>query len=261
MSPRAAFATIDDVTSSKRQWLVPAGLILLTLVPAAAGADRVTQLAAGAQVTADNARFFASPVPVITHIVAATLYCALGAFQFVPRLRRQRWHRLAGRLLIPCGLAVALSGLWMTLFYPRPADVGTLLTAFRLVFASAMLASIVLGLLAVRRRDFDRHADWMTRAYAIGIGAGTQVFTHLPWILLVGPVGKLSKGLLMLAGWLINLAVAEWTIRRRRNRKRVRPQWTIAARDPGGERLAGAGSHHDTGREVSGGQPAIAGTG
>jgi uncharacterized membrane protein len=242
----------------RRQWLVPAGLILLSLVPVAAGADRVGQLAGAAQVTPDNARFFASPVPVVVHIVAASVYCILGAFQFVPRLRRQRWHRLAGRVLIPCGLAVALSGLWMTLFYPRPADVGTLLTAFRLVFGSAMAASIVLGFLAVRRRDFARHGAWMTRAYAIGIGAGTQVFTHLPWILLVGPVDKLSKALLMLAGWLINLAVAEWAIR---HREGVRPQWTAAVGDPRRERLAGTGGHHHTGREVSSGQPTVSGTG
>ena len=52
------------------------------------------------------------------------------------------------------------------------------------------------------------------RGYAIGVGAGTQVLTHLPWFILLGKPGELARGLLMGAGWVINLAVAEWIIRK-----------------------------------------------
>jgi len=201
---------------ARRGWLIPAALILLSFVPVLAGAVRVAELASGAQITPDNARFVAAPVPVVVHIVSVSTYSILGAFQFAPGLRRRRigWHRAAGRLLVPAGLAVALSGLWMTVFYPRPADVGTLVTDFRLVFGSAMAVSILLGLAAIRRRDIAQHRAWMIRGYAIGLGAGTQVFTQLPWMLTVGPLDKSSKAVLMLAGWLINIAVAEWIIRR-----------------------------------------------
>jgi len=47
-------------SSTKREWLVPTGLIMLSLVPVAAGGARVAELASGAQVTPDNARFFAN---------------------------------------------------------------------------------------------------------------------------------------------------------------------------------------------------------
>jgi uncharacterized membrane protein len=200
-------------------WLVPAGLILLSAVPVAAGAFRVAELSAGAQITPENARFFAVPLPVVLHILSASLYCVLGAFQFVPRLRRRGrgWHRVAGRFLVPSGLVAACSGLWMTLFYPRPPGDGELLTGFRLVFGSAMVLCIVLGFAAIRRRDITRHRAWMVRGYAIGLGAGTQVLTHLPWVLVLGPPGELNRGLLMGAGWAINLAVAEWVIRTRMN--------------------------------------------
>ncbi|WP_307429841.1 DUF2306 domain-containing protein [Pseudarthrobacter defluvii] len=62
----------------------------------------------------DNARFFDSPVPVLIHIPTVTLYLVLGAFQFVPSLRRGNrgrasWHKLAGRILVPAGLLAALS--------------------------------------------------------------------------------------------------------------------------------------------------------
>ncbi|WP_308220924.1 DUF2306 domain-containing protein [Micromonospora phytophila] len=197
---------------------MPVGLIMLSAVPVIAGAARFAELTGGgATVTPHNARFFASPAPVLVHIVGASLYCLLGASQFARGLRRRRpgWHRAAGRLLIPLGLAAALSGLWMTLFYPRPPIDDQLLTGVRLVFGSAMIGCIVLGVAAIRRRDIARHRAWMARGYAIGLGAGTQVLTHLPWILLVGQPDGLGRTLLMVAGWVINLAVTEWALRKR----------------------------------------------
>jgi len=56
---------------------------------------------------------------------------------------------------------------------------------------------------------------WMLRGYAIGLGAGTQVLTLLAGELILGPPSELSRALLMGAGWVINLAVAEWIIRKR----------------------------------------------
>ena len=56
------------------------------------------------------------------------------------------------------------------------------------------------------------------RNIAIGMGAATQVLTHLPWLLLVGKPGELPRAVLMAAGWLINLGVAEWAIQRGRSR-------------------------------------------
>jgi hypothetical protein len=53
----------------------------------------------------------------------------------------------------------------------------------------------------------------MTRAYALALGAGTQIFTEGFGEPILGTgvlIGDLLKG----AGWLINLAVAEWIIRR-----------------------------------------------
>ena len=198
-------------------WLI-AGLLVLSAIPLAAGAFRLTELASGAEITPASARFFASPLPVVLHIVSAGVYAVLGAFQFAPGLRRRHrgWHRAAGRLLVLCGLVVGLSALWMTLFYPHPDGSGELLLyALRLLFGSAMVVSIVLGFAAIRRGDMRRHRAWMTRGYAIALGAGTQVLTQSAGELIAGPPGELSRALLMGAGWVINLAVAEWTIRKR----------------------------------------------
>jgi hypothetical protein len=196
---------------AKPKWLMPAGLIMLSLIPVAAGGVRVAELTGGAELTPENAQFFAMPVPVLLHIFGASLYCVIGAFQFVPSLRRH-WHRRTGRLTVLCGLLAALSGLWLTLFFADP--VGDLLTGLRLVFGTAMALSIVLGFMAIRRRDVAGHRAWMIRGYAIGQGAGTQVLTQASWMLLVGVPSAFVNALLMGAGWVINLVVAERIISR-----------------------------------------------
>lgn len=53
----------------------------------------------------------------------------------------------------------------------------------------------------------------MIRAYALALGAGTQVFTQGFGKALFG-AGDLVFALMLGAGWAINLAVAEYLIRR-----------------------------------------------
>ena len=208
--------------SNKADWLIPAGLIALAFIPVVAGMVRLTLLAGGGPVTPDNVRFVSAPIPVILHIVGVTLYAILGAFQFSPGIRRKhpRWHRLAGRVTVVSGLVAAFSRLWITMFYAIvPAD-DLLLHSFRLLAGSGMALSLILGFAAIRRRDVGRHQDWMRRAYAIGMGAGTQAVTQLPLLLIFGPPDHLSLALMMGEAWGINIAVAEWLIRRRRGAPR-----------------------------------------
>jgi hypothetical protein len=92
---------------------------------------------------------------------------------------------------------------------------------FRLVFASSMAACLVLGFTAIRRRDIPTHRAWMIRAYALGLGAGTQVFTEGIAEAVFG-TGSLSGDLAKGAAWVINLAIAERVIRRPAPRRRRR---------------------------------------
>ncbi len=218
---------VKSVRGNRRQWVVLAGLLLLCVVPVVAGLVRMTQLLGGGEVTTANARFFAAPVPVLLHIVAIIPYSILGALQFIPALRRgkRQWHRIAGWVLVPSGLVVALTGLWMTIFYPWPVGDGVALFLMRLLVGPAMIFFIAQGVLAIRRRHFAQHGAWMLRGYALGMGAGTQVLTHLPWLFLAGadvPPDELSRAIMMGAGWVINILLAEWIIRT----KLVRPSRT-----------------------------------
>lgn len=199
---------------------VPVALIALVLIPAVAGSLRLVEVFGGPHLLPVNPGISASPVPVVVHIVCAVAYAVLGAFQFSAALRRRRpgWHRAAGRALVVLGLAVALSALWMAQFYPRQSGTGELAYVFRLAFGSGMAACIVLGFTAIRHGDVARHRAWMTRAYALALGAGTQVFTQGVGEAIVG-AGELTTDLMLGAGWAINLAVAEYVIRRPRVRR------------------------------------------
>jgi hypothetical protein len=97
-----------------------------------------------------------------------------------------------------------------------------------------MIACLILGFTAIRRRKIATHRAWMIRAYALGLAAGTQAFTEGIGQALLG-AGELQADLAKGAGWALNLAVAEWVISRSTKQRRPRhtnPQTT-------------KGQHHD----------------
>lgn len=201
---------------SSARW-VPYALVGLSLVPAISGTLRLGGLMGGPQLMPPDSRIAAVPLPVIVHIVAVLPYSLVGAFQFSSRVRQRRpgWHRVAGRVLVPLALTVAFSGLWMTVAYPTKPGSGVVLYGLRLLVGTGIAASVGLGLAAIRRGDVTRHRAWMTRAYALALGAGTQVVTGAVGPMLVG-TSVLANDLTMGAAWVLNLAVAEFVIRRGR---------------------------------------------
>jgi len=209
---------ITPTRRASARW-VPFALVALSLVPVLSGSLRLGGLLGGPQIMPADPRIAAFPLPVVLHILSVVPYSLLGAFQFSAGLRRSRpgWHRAVGRVLVPLALAVAGSGLWMTLAYPTKPGAGALLFGFRIAVGVGMAASVALGFAAIRRGDVARHRAWMTRTYALALGAGTQVLTGAFGPLLVG-TSVLANDLTMAAAWAINLAVAEVVIRRGRRR-------------------------------------------
>jgi uncharacterized membrane protein len=204
-------------------WRLAVALVLLSAIPLSAGILRLIQLAGGPAVMPVDPRFDAFPVALVLHIVGSAVFAFVGALQFVSRLRRRgrTWHRRSGRVLVAAGLIVVASALWLTLFYDAQPGSGRVLFLFRLAVAPAMAGCLVLGFTAIRRRDIRSHRAWMIRAYALGLGAGTQVFTEGFGEAIFGTgvlAGDLAKG----AAWILNLAIAEWAIRRPAVRRRRR---------------------------------------
>lgn len=205
----------------KSEWFVLVGLLVLSFVPSIGGIFRLVELGLGTalEFLPENPRIQSAPVPVEFHLIGSIPYCILGAFQFLPGIRKNypKWHRIAGRFLVCAGIVSALSGLWMTQYYSFPDSLqGNLLYFVRIFVGVSMTTCIILGLSSVLKKRIALHQAWMIRAYALGQGAGTQVLIAIPWLLTVGEPGGFTRDILMTAAWVINIVVAECIIYRRR---------------------------------------------
>lgn len=165
-----------------KNWLIPIGLIVLVILPIIAGLVRLLNLSQGGPVNEENERFFSEPLAVWVHILASSIFGLLGAVQFSPGFRSHHmvWHRTAGKFLVVAAGFSAISGLYLTIVFPKLETDGPTLLYIRLVVGTLMTMSLVLAVRAILTHDFKTHGQWMTRCYAIGMGAGTQVLTHLP---------------------------------------------------------------------------------
>jgi uncharacterized membrane protein len=203
--------------ATRIDWKVPLVLLLISAIPLAAGIARLMGLTGNPEISTENARFVAAPLPVIVHVLSVSLFSILGALQFSSGLRQRNlgWHRVSGRIVVASGIFAALTGWWMTVMFPIPPELqGGLLYSVRVFVSVAMLLSIFLAVAAVKRGDIATHRAWMIRAVALGQGAGMQVVVLLPWMLLIGKPSMLQRDVLMSLAWLINLLVAEMAIQR-----------------------------------------------
>lgn len=203
----------------RSDWLLLCGLVALGLLPAMTGtislANTATAIARSTSGEELNvATYVKHPAIIAVHVICGVGFALLGALQVTPgfRARRLKLHRQMGRALVAAAYAAALTALWMNQTFPSP--LGPLKYWSNLIFGLAMLVALTLSMAAIRRRDIAAHRIWMLRSYAIGLGAGTQRLMFLPWFAVTGKLDPLAIGLMLWAGWLINLAVAEWAIRK-----------------------------------------------
>ena len=89
-----------SATRSRRDWWIPASLLALAVVPSLGGVFRLVDLSGGR--TAENARFFDLPAPILVHIVGATTFLKRHA---------QAVTRFGGAVLVLVGLLL-LTGAW-----------------------------------------------------------------------------------------------------------------------------------------------------
>ena len=153
-------------------------------------------------------------LPLLIHAAGAGLYYPLAALQIVPAFRKKypRWHRKAGKVAIVAGIASAFSATWLTLVHHDVS--GPILYYGRVVVGPLWAIFLLLGLAAIRRRDFASHRDWMIRAFAISMPASTLVFFLIPFSLVLGGVPELVDDSIQPVLWFLHLAVAEMVIRR-----------------------------------------------
>lgn len=217
----------------KNSWLVPALLLLFGATNILFGALQLDTIQQGPPAIPDEftaMHYFATPIPIVLHIVAGILFNLLGPFQFAPAIWRRwpNWHRRSGRLLIGSGLLVALTGLWMNQYYPLYGG----FLKYSTVMAHSIGLAVWLGvaLRAILARDIPRHSAWMMRAIAIGLSPATQRVFILPMFFIYGDVSELMVGLVVWSSLLLNLSVVEWIrLRERRDKSgQINPNWKEA---------------------------------
>ena len=203
---------------TKAEWVILVLLLSLSFIPVFGGLLRILEISGGPAIIPENPRVTANPLPTVIHIPSAFIFCIFGAFQFLSSIHRYapKWHRINGGIVALAGIISAISGLWMTHFYPLPIELqGNVLYFVRIMVGTAMIVLVLLGLAAIRNKHIFLHYSSMIRAYAIGQGASTQSLLGLAWIVLLRqePIG-LARDLIMTAAWIINIIIAEWMIRK-----------------------------------------------
>jgi uncharacterized membrane protein len=157
------------------------------------------------------------------HVVGGGIFLALAPFQFVRRVRK-RWpalHRWSGRFLLVLGSIAAVTGVYFGVFIPYGGDPERPIVA---AVGAIFLVAATRAFLAARRRDFDRHREWIIRAFAAGIGISAVRVIAVPIDLLLTPRGFSQKEIfpiVIAAGWFVTLAAAEWWLRATRRQGSV----------------------------------------
>lgn len=161
---------------------------------------------------------------LVVHVFAACVALVLGPLQFIPTIRaRRRVHRVIGRLYLFAGvLPGAVAAVPVALLS------GRLMTQVGLTIPAVLwLVTGTLAYRAARRHDYLAHRNWMIRNYALTFLAVTSRIL-VPLLLLARiPFTDASRGSLghdatsmirvgQVLGWIVDLAVAEVLIRRRR---------------------------------------------
>jgi uncharacterized membrane protein len=195
---------------------IPLALLLAscTFIPVMTAAVAVVQIPLGA-LPEESLRLASAPVTLFLHSLAGVLFGVLGPLQFVRALRARfgTLHRLAGRVFVLAGAVLALAGLGLLLQVESIA--AGLLDAARGVFGLMLMAALVRGTAAARVHDMRRHRAWMIRAYAIGMGQGTAALVLFPIYLITRePPTGLATAVVVVGLWLLNIAAAEWAVRR-----------------------------------------------
>ena len=72
-----------------------------------------------------------------------------------------------------------------------------------------MAAFTIFAIREARRRKFVSHSNWIIRSYAIALNAASKPLLYLPIVMIIGQPVPIIDDVLKVAGWIINLVVAE----------------------------------------------------
>ena len=157
--------------------------------------------------------------PLLTHVLGASAFYLLAAIQMLPKIRRQHpvWHRRAGRIALTAGITSAVACTWITFIHHEVQ--GHVLYYGRVVFGPLWILSLVMGLISARRGLYQAHREWVIRAFAIAMPAGTLIFMFLPFAIFLDEIPVVLEESIQSSAWVLHLSIEEFLIRKSRSTK------------------------------------------
>jgi len=158
-------------------------------------------------------------VAFLAHVIASPIALLVGAFQFLGAVRA-KWpqvHRWFGRIYVGAILLGAASGFYLatTMVMTRPID-GIGLGLLSVLW----IATVIVGVIAARNKQFDLHETWMVYAFALTFSAVT-LRIHLMIAFGFGLTYEDVSHILAWSCWVPNLIFAWWLLRRRQTTKPI----------------------------------------
>jgi uncharacterized membrane protein len=147
----------------------------------------------------------------VTHTLAGGVAMVVGIWQFLPRTRRTRWHRIEGRIYVTACFIGAPTGFIIAWF----TTAGTFAAVGFATLAVLWFGATLTGFIFARRRDYVRHRRWMIRSYALTCAAITlRLITAVGGVLGLGFYSPYIAAAWLC--WIVNLALVEiWLATRR----------------------------------------------
>ena len=120
-----------------------------------------------------EAGYAGQPLLTYLHILPGILFILLGALQFIRPIRNRypRFHRRTGRVYLILGFVIGVTALIMSVTVRFG---GWVETGAVLLFGSFFLVSLYRAWRHVQKKEYDRHGEWMIRAYSIGLAVATM---------------------------------------------------------------------------------------
>ncbi|RDL42898.1 hypothetical protein DN730_17025 [Marinomonas piezotolerans] len=122
-------------------------------------------------------------------------------------------HKIIGFFSIASGYVITITALILTdNVTTNPFD-SVLLEYIRFGISLLMIFFLTRAVVSICYRRYGTHWQSMLRCYALAMGAGTQIITHIPWFIMPSLLNETTRTISMLSAWAINLVIAELVIR------------------------------------------------
>jgi hypothetical protein len=150
---------------------------------------------------------------LVAHLGGGSLALLLGPFQFIGWIRRRyiRAHRWMGRLYLSGVLVASIAAVYMGLYVSPIRSFGISLLFLDL----AWVVTTGMAYIAILRRQFTAHREWMIRSYVV-----TFAFVLFRWMSvdlnLLSGLGETQLAMLVWIAWAVPLLFADVVIQWRR---------------------------------------------